>query len=131
VESVEECCRVVGRRVQPSDSDRPSSLRVTSIKLPRTDMAGNGGGIKGQVRSGQVRSPTNGQEIRATGRDGKALLAKSEEKDVITTVTKVCDSLYMTGKARQKRERRRQHVMASRAQAGEGVEGCADDGLIC
>jgi hypothetical protein len=79
---------------------------------------------------GQVRSPTNGQEIRATGRDGKALLAKSEEEDVIT-VTKVCDSLYMAGKAKRERRRRRQHVMASRAQAGEGVEGCADDGLIC
>jgi hypothetical protein len=28
------------------------------------------------------------------------LLAKSEEEDVITTVTKVCDSLDMTGKAK-------------------------------
>lgn len=50
---------------------------------------------------GRIRSPTNGQEIRATGRDGKALLAKSEEEDVIT-VTKVCDSLYMAGKAKKR-----------------------------
>jgi hypothetical protein len=31
-----------------------------------------------------LSSPTNGLEIRATGRNGSALLAKSEEEDVIT-----------------------------------------------
>jgi hypothetical protein len=29
-------------------------------------------------------SPTNGQEIRATGGNGRALLAESEQEDVIT-----------------------------------------------
>ena len=79
---------------------------------------------------GQIRSPTNGQEIRATGRDGRALLAKSEEEDVIT-VTKVCDSLYMAGKAKGREGNMSWHHERRAGKWSGGVEGCADDGLIC